>query len=723
MNQEETIPEIDYLSKDYASFRRLMLDHLALSVPGWSETSEADVGNVLVEILAYSADYLSYYQDAVATEAYLGTARLRSSVKRHVRLLDYLMLEGCNARTWVQVQVSEALVLPQATQVFTHVSNMVETPTIPPHSPIYDDILRQQPTLFATLYSATLYPEQNEIALYVEEGEELSLPVGCTTALLRDPGGPNGPGLHLKVGDVLAFEEVKNVTTGTEAGADASRRHAARLTAIQHERAGGEPVLRVIWAREDALPYPLRVATRQQGELISDICVARGNMVLADHGMTIYHEVLPPILSSSRYRPSLQSPSLTYAVPYDHALAQTLPACAATSQDILQALPVVSLFQQSRTTQHVPRSAELDLALHQLILSNSDKAHRQLRDQGIVLSPRVTVRHVRGSGWELHDTLKHRHWLVVPGEQHLRFVSFTAWTLRRDLLSSGPLATDYSVDIEEDRRASLRFGLRGQGMQPQAGDQFQVTYRVGSGVVGNVRADALTHIVTDDLRVLGVHNPLTAEGGTDPQELEEVRLNAPYAFHTPLHCVTTDDYATVALRYPQVTGAVARQRRVGSRSVVCIHIQRANNQPVDAVFAASFARFMQDFRVIGHEIEVREPYFVALSLTLRAYLHRSTVRSITSKALAQTFGTGEAGFFRAGRFTFGQRVYQSQIIAWAMRVPGVTRTEVEIFHRLDAPDPPCVDAVQIQPLEIARLNNDPTAPYNGRLHIVLEGGL
>jgi len=30
---------------------------------------------VLIDILAYAADYLSYDQDAVATEAYLGTSR------------------------------------------------------------------------------------------------------------------------------------------------------------------------------------------------------------------------------------------------------------------------------------------------------------------------------------------------------------------------------------------------------------------------------------------------------------------------------------------------------------------------------------------------------------------------------------------------------------------------------------------------------------------------
>ena len=39
-----------------------------------------DVGVMLVDLLAYVGDQLSYYQDAVATEAYLGTAR-----QRHLR--------------------------------------------------------------------------------------------------------------------------------------------------------------------------------------------------------------------------------------------------------------------------------------------------------------------------------------------------------------------------------------------------------------------------------------------------------------------------------------------------------------------------------------------------------------------------------------------------------------------------------------------------------------
>ena len=92
-------PDINYLAKDYASFRQLMLDRMAVLMPLWKERNPADSGIALIEVLAYVADYLSYQQDAVATEAYLGTARKRISVRRHARLVDYFMHDGSNARS------------------------------------------------------------------------------------------------------------------------------------------------------------------------------------------------------------------------------------------------------------------------------------------------------------------------------------------------------------------------------------------------------------------------------------------------------------------------------------------------------------------------------------------------------------------------------------------------------------------------------------------------
>jgi hypothetical protein len=81
-------PEINYLAKDYQSFRQLILDRLSVVMPDWTDHLAPDLGTALVEVLAYVGDHLSYYQDAVATEAYLQTARKRISVRRHARLVD-----------------------------------------------------------------------------------------------------------------------------------------------------------------------------------------------------------------------------------------------------------------------------------------------------------------------------------------------------------------------------------------------------------------------------------------------------------------------------------------------------------------------------------------------------------------------------------------------------------------------------------------------------------
>ena len=44
-----TPPEIDYLAKDYASFRRLMLDRMAATMPQWKQRNAADLGVTLVD--------------------------------------------------------------------------------------------------------------------------------------------------------------------------------------------------------------------------------------------------------------------------------------------------------------------------------------------------------------------------------------------------------------------------------------------------------------------------------------------------------------------------------------------------------------------------------------------------------------------------------------------------------------------------------------------------
>ena len=56
------------------------------STPNFTETNPSDLGIALVELLAYAGDRLSYFQDAVANEAYLDTLRHRISARRLAKL-------------------------------------------------------------------------------------------------------------------------------------------------------------------------------------------------------------------------------------------------------------------------------------------------------------------------------------------------------------------------------------------------------------------------------------------------------------------------------------------------------------------------------------------------------------------------------------------------------------------------------------------------------------
>ena len=229
--EPQPAPEIDYLAKDYASFRRLMLDRMAVLMPHWKERNAADLGITLVEALAYSADQLSYQQDAVATEAYLGTARKRISVRRHARLMDYFMSEGCNARTWVHFQVSADVIAAGPNDPAISIGTKIVDPDSAPgksSSPDDPRIYEQAEIIFETMEPVqSLYAIHNELYFYTWSDRRCCLPKVRRVRPLRGTITPDGRAL-LRRGEMLdvskpgslVFEEVLGANTGDDADAD-----------------------------------------------------------------------------------------------------------------------------------------------------------------------------------------------------------------------------------------------------------------------------------------------------------------------------------------------------------------------------------------------------------------------------------------------------------------------------------------------------------------------
>jgi len=688
-------PEINYLAKDYASFRQVILDRLALTLPGWQERHVPDIGITLVEILAYVGDYLSYYQDAVATEAYLETARQRISVRRHARLVDYTLHEGCNARAWLFVQTSEDQTPTSTLQLYPSdlyfitgssddvaaSGTMLTTNAIrnlPADSYEAFEVLQQdeqQPLAF--------YKAHNEIHFYTWGDQNCCLPKGATSATIEDVEP------RLKAGDYLLFEEVMGAKTGVPEDADKTRRHIVRLTNNAEEATDAlynKVVLEIEWSVEDALPFPFCISAigrAPECQQLENISVARGNILLVDHGLTIQpDEPLDSVqegestaycespghpsdveVSALPYRTQLKHTPLTYSEPLSTSI---VPAIRLLTQDVRAALPRVTL---SSTVPDV--------------------------------NPPQT--------WT---------WLPKP-----------------DLLNSQGEDRHFVVEVNNDGYAQLRFGDDELGYAPQVGETLIAHYRVGNGPDGNVGAETITRVVlrnniTLDGIVLTPRNPLPAQGGTAQEPLSEAKLFAPRAFRTILErAITADDYAQLAQAVPGVQRAAASLRWNGSGYTVLVAIDPLGTDEADQALLDKVAQYLEPYRRIGHDIVVLQADYIPLEIAMNVCVRPNYLRGHVKAALLKLFSNrvqpdGTFGFFHPDNLSFGDDIAVSTLVARAQAVPGVLNVTITKLQRFgEAPDQELRNGVLlIGSLEVAQLDNDPSFPEHGTITFNMTGG-
>lgn len=236
-------PIIDYVTKDYAGFRDGMLAQIPLLLPNWTDRSEADFGVALIELFAYVADILSYYQDRVANEAYLATASQRRSVQELLRLIDYQIDPGLAASALLHFDVSADVAVGTASLPYR-----AKTAGVP----------GQPDRIFEVTAPFDLRLLNNEISL-----TGTVLPTG--TSEVQIPSGSHALG----PGDAVYLEE----TTGTPPRTRRSR--PSRVVAVRSVAPGIEAVS---WLPPLAEPFdPAHT-------------VLRGNNVVATHGQTVADE-------------------------------------------------------------------------------------------------------------------------------------------------------------------------------------------------------------------------------------------------------------------------------------------------------------------------------------------------------------------------------------------------------------------------------------------------
>ena len=693
--------EIDYLAKDYASFLRLIYDRLALVMPDWKERHAPDLGVTLVEILAYAADYLSYYQDAVATEAYLDTARRRVSVRRHLRLIDYQLHEGCNARGFVSIEFVKGEFSARAGDLFfsTDPAGAARQGSIL-SSATFGELDGEG----CELFEPVLHPE-TEISFRAEHSrilihdwgdEECCLPKGATRATLvdgigREAGEDVEPAwsvwehdepkrdLALKVGDYLIFEEVIGPMTGNPADADPVHRHVVRLTSVEqgYDALLDVSIVEVGWAQEDALPFRLCISVRRAApdcDLVRPVTVARANIIPVDHGRTRRtrlgipdeHEVLADCACEGSIVESVSVP-----VPFEPCLEEA-PLTFAESIDLTQPASVFLMRE--------PRSALPSIFIEE----ESETA--------------------------------------------------TRWLPRRDLLSSDGSDRHFVVEIGDESRACIRFGNGEHGQMPVADVPIAGHYRIGNGAAGNVERESIALMMFRDSSVdagkVTVRNPLPTSGGTAPETQADAKLVGPGSILARRErAIVAEDYAELASRLSAIQGAAARPRWSGSWYEMQVGIDPVAETADFAALPSRVTTHLVPYCRIGHDLAVVMARSIPIFLKLEVCVRPSYVAGHVRAALLEVFGagrtsTGRPGFFHPDRLRFGEDIHVSRIVAAAMEVPGVESARVKVLRRMNRADEGVLASgrLAIGPHEIARLDNDPNFPENGHLDLKLGGG-
>jgi hypothetical protein len=779
-------PAIDYLAKDYASFRQALLDLIPVLAPQWKERNPSDLGIALVELLAHAGDNLSYYQDAIANEAYLETARQRISIRRHSRLVDYCMHDGASARAFVQIDSATPGVVPAGTPVLSRISVPVGK-AVPDVVIDFEDRSAAQDAadaVFETVKAAYIHPGLGTVPIYAWGDLACCLPRGTTKLELEgnltsrfSPGHfSDGPALVGKLRDHT--EKVSEYihsrldpatqtllagyADGSPLSADLSAALISGLNTLLADRgfytpdrfqgvSVGDYVNQLAGAkpRGDDLARLNRflLEAAYSTEITASPKLGAGDYLFFEEifgpqtGLQAdadpAHRQVVRLIKAEPGRDPLCKKELT-GVEWNALDALKFSLCL--TAETIAGYKTISVARGNQVlADHGKRIAGEATAFPENSLAESQRLVHRFSLQEGPLSFRVPLpedtRRLFPAA-KLADPDPHQ---AVPQVLSLTVnadgVTSKDWEPVVSLLESDDSAHDFAVETDNDGRALIRFGDGDYGEAPPDDAAVTVDYRVGVGREGNVGAETFAHVISPyssgewpDVTI--VRNPLPAWGGIDPESIAEVRRKAPFAFQTDtLRAVTEADYTRLASLHPELQGAVATFRWTGSWHTVFITIDPLDRTEVDESLEQRVREWMIRYTQTGYDLEIDPPVYVPLEIEMDICVKRDHFRGDVKEALLYALdnrlhASGESGFFHSNNFTFGQALYASRLYTAVEAVDGVDSAEVKVFKRFGKLPNKEIEQgyMPMGRLEIARLDNDPSLPENGVLRLNLAGG-
>lgn len=667
-------PVIDYMAKDYDSFRHVLINAMQERVPGWQVTSEADFDQVLIDLFAAAADELSDFQDRVMSEAYLGSARGRVSLARHARLMGYHMHQGQQASTWARLTVAgdaAPFTLDEELIAWTGGENAEGAP----------QAFASRETTRRAAQRTTFHPGFNRFELHTWSGAHPALPAGATGADITPGPAITAADLADAIRDgalsrILIAEEL-NPRTGRRAGFDRRARQMLRLlpeAEVIDDPLEGVEVVRIRWDTADALRRDYAFTTQCPEGPVANISSFAGNLVELHHGLPI---------TAVFYEPGSALPVDGPTEFHRHFTRQ-------------------SLYGETRAV-----IAELP--------------HEAMPLAYLAFTP----------GGQVAPQSSLRLWVDEPGGAANRWDEVISLVTSDDSAENGD---HFMVETDERGQSRLRFGNGVNGRLLPTGARIRAQYQLGGGEPGNVGADAITGFAPLGgalaSAIEAITNPFDVTNGIAPEPAAEVIRNAPEAFRTAqARAVTLADYIARAEAVPGVQRAVASYAWTGSWRTVRLVIDPEGMTELDPDLVAAVARHINAVRLIGEDIEIRPPKYVPLTITVRLCLRAHAWPEDVRAEIEQIFSDGwtawgSRGVFHPDAWTFGQSLHRSVISGALSAVAGVDHVIEVDMQRYDAASPGggASEVLEMGFDEVLLVQNDPDHMERGAIRFEIMGG-
>ncbi|GAA0764128.1 putative baseplate assembly protein [Ideonella azotifigens] len=258
------------------------------------------------------------------------------------------------------------------------------------------------------------------------------------------------------------------------------------------------------------------------------------------------------------------------------------------------------------------------------------------------------------------------------------YVDDVRWHETTSLAWLGTKDRGFVTRTDDAGLTQVVFGDGEHGTRLPTGVQnVRAVYRSGIGAPGNVKAEQISLLATRPLGVKAVINPLRSSGGTDREDRDLARSNAPLAVMSLDRLVSVSDYADFTRTFAGIAKAVATRASDGQREIVLLTIAGVDDAPIDKT-SDLYRNLLAALRALGDpdlplRVEPRELLALVLSagVALLPDYSWEPVADAVRNTLLQRFGFGQRGL--------GQSVRLAEVISAIQGVRGVAYVDVDTF--------------------------------------------